>query len=43
MAKEDPASWDVDTWQSVLDTMGEEAMEEEKYEEDNEVTSRGRM
>ena len=43
MAKEDPASWDVDTWQSILDTMGEEAMEEEKYEDDDEVTSKGKM
>ena len=43
MAKGDPASWDVDTWQSVLDTMDEEAMEEEKYEDDDEVTSKGKM
>ena len=43
MAKEDPASWDVDTWQSVLDTMDEEAMEEEKYEDDDEVTSKDKM
>ena len=43
MAKEDPASWDVDTWQTVLDTMDEEAMEEEKYEDDDEVTSKDKM
>ena len=43
MAKEDPASWDVDTWQTVLDTMDEEGMEEEKYEDDDEVTSKGKM
>ena len=43
MTKEDPASWDVDTWQSVLDTMDEEVMEEEKYEDDDEVTSKGKM
>ena len=43
MTKEDPASWDVDTWQSILDTMDEEVMEEEKYEDDDEVTSKGKM
>ena len=38
MAHEDPTSWDVDTWQSILDTMDmeEEAREEEKKDEDKE-------
>ena len=45
MAKEDPASWDVDTWQSILDTMDmdEEVREEKKDEDDDEVTSKGKM
>ena len=46
MAQEDPASWDVDTWQSILDTMDmeEEAREEEKKdkEKEGEVTSKDR-
>ena len=43
MTKEDPASWDVDTWQSILDTMDEEVREEKKDEDDDEVTSKGKM
>ena len=46
MAQEDPTSWEVDTWQSILDTMDmeEEAREEEKKDEDKEgeVTSKDR-
>ena len=46
MAQEDPASSDVDTWQSILDTMDmdEEVREEKKDEDDDgEVTSKGKM
>ena len=52
MAMEDPSSWDVHTWQSVLDTLNkdEELKEEElkdegigaSVEKDDEVTSRGK-
>ena len=45
MAQEDPASWDVDTWQTILDTMDtdEEVREEKMDEDDDEVTSKGKM
>ncbi|KAL4580373.1 hypothetical protein LXL04_016564 [Taraxacum kok-saghyz] len=45
MAQEDPTSWDVDTWQSILDTMDmdEDVREEKKDEDDDEVTSKGKM
>ena len=45
MAQEDPASWDVDTWQTILDTMDtdEEVREEKRDEDDDEVTSKGKM
>ena len=45
MAQEDPSSWDVDTWQTVLDTMDmdEEVREEKRDEDDDEVTSKGKM
>ena len=46
MAQEDPSSWDMDTWQSILDNMDieEESKEEEKKDEDKdgEVTSKGK-
>ena len=45
MAQEDPASWDVDTWQTILDTMDadEEVREEKMDEDDHEVTSKGKV
>ena len=45
MAQEDPASWDVDTWQTVLDTMDmdEDVREEKREGDDDEVTSKGKM
>ena len=45
MAQEDPASWDVDTWQTVLDTMDmdEDVREEKREGDDGEVTSKGKM
>ena len=45
MAQEDPASWDVDTWQTILDTMDtdEEVREEKMDEDDDEVTSKGKV